>query len=107
MQASDILDVITESGSIEIPGMPGGVDLVGDDAHSAAVKQIGKRMAACFGDHERVEIDGLLIDRVEDKDSRGNRRRRYRISRVGELRLATGPSATLRLDIQGQEVLSL
>lgn len=90
--ASDLLDLMEEDGSIEIPGLKDGDDTSDEKNRKKALQQIGRRLGVCFKDHDTVALDGIIVERENFKDAVSRQRWQYRFSR--EQPTKTPPNST-------------
>lgn len=68
LRAGDLIDIISESIGIELPGLPEGCDMTDDDVKKKVLQAIGRRMAQCFGSEAKRTLDGFEITRQERTD---------------------------------------
>jgi len=78
--ASDLLEAMDADGNIEIPGLKEGDDVADDAVRKKCLQQIGRRLRRCFGETERIELDGLVIERNSSVDSESRQRYSYQIT---------------------------
>jgi len=78
--ANDLLEVIDTDGTIEIPGLKDGSDVADDAVRKSVLQQMGRKLKRCFGETDRIELDGLVIERDSTVDSESRPRHSYRIT---------------------------
>jgi hypothetical protein len=68
LRASSLIDILSESPGVELPGLTEGGDLADEEVRKKVLQGFGRRTAQCFGtDNVRV-VDGFEIQRRELDD---------------------------------------
>ena len=81
LMASDLLDLLEEDSSIEIPGLREGADPSDDKVRRSVLQQIGRKLGRCYKDQNTLSLDGILIGRSRFKDEESRPRWQYNFSR--------------------------
>ena len=89
LRASDLVDILSESPGLEIPGLPEGGDLASEDVRKRVLQAVGRRMALCFGEQSTVSLDGITVMRRKTEDAMARPVRDYQFT------VETGPSDSL------------
>jgi len=89
LRANDLIEVLSESPGVEVPGLPEGGDLASEEVRKRVLQAIGRRMALCFGRQPAVSIDDFTITRCETADALARPVREYQFT------VEIGPSDSL------------
>lgn len=64
LRASDLIDILAETGT-EVPGLSEQADVSDTDVRKVAQQATGRRMGLCFRTGDRVNLDGMTVERRE------------------------------------------
>ncbi len=70
LRASDLIELLAETGT-EVPGLAEHVDVSDTDARKTAQQAIGRRLGLCFRTGNRVNVDGMTVERQEQYNEEG------------------------------------
>ncbi len=78
LRASDLVDIISETADLELPGLPEGGELTDGEDRKKVLQAVGRRLGQCFGDNHIRVIDQFGIERQETEDKeRGRVNKQY------------------------------
>jgi len=66
LRASDILEIISETSLVEVPGLPEGSDLSDESIRKHVLQAIGRKLALCFKGSEVITIGDMHIERAAE-----------------------------------------
>lgn len=79
LPVADLVTLLEQSGTVEIPGVKADADLSDDAVRRVAFQGTGKRLALAFNTATEISLDGITIARLECSDPAHSRIvRRYR-----------------------------
>jgi hypothetical protein len=88
LRAAQLADILAESSTAEVPGLPDGGDLEDEETRKKVRQAIGRRLGQCFRTGSSHPVDRFLIERREQESLEYRRAiREYRFHGV-----ETGPS---------------
>jgi len=73
LRAAGLIDILSESPEIEMPGLPEGGDIVDEATRNKVLQAVGRRMAQCFGTDPIRVMEGFKIERREKEDKEHGR----------------------------------
>jgi hypothetical protein len=68
LRAHDLLNILHDSGDVEIPGADAETDPEDDNSRRKLMQRVGRRIGQCFKGAATVTIDGYLAERQEAVD---------------------------------------
>jgi hypothetical protein len=77
LRTSELVDLAAFAG-IEIPGLPEGGDLTNPETRKSVNQAVGIKIKSCFRTGDTLTIDGMVIERREQKDQTYNSVKEYR-----------------------------
>ncbi len=69
LRTHDLVEIISESSGVEIPGLPDDGDLADEEVRKKALQATGRRLALCFNKEPSVSLDGMTVTRRETTDA--------------------------------------
>ncbi len=118
LRAAQLADILTESSTVELPGLADGDDPEDEENRKRILQAMGRRLGQCFREGNTRSIDGLEIERREWNDPQYRRPIReysFRAVEIGPTECACPPEAhrgriganqaeeTLKPPVEGEE----
>ena len=93
MRASDLLDICINE-DVEVPGLGESDDIGEEDVRRKVLQAIGRTLKSAFGRKDRVELEGVTVDRFESEqpNDHGRRDKLYRFEVSNEMENRDVPS---------------
>ena len=73
------MEIIDADGSIGIPGLKDDESPADEDVRNVLLIQIGRKLKRCFGESDKLNFDGFLIEREDWLDDSSRPRHRYQV----------------------------